>query len=238
MQLENIWRWLDAVDEDHLEPLDQWGLSPLQGPPQGFPRLPQSVFFGDKATYQPYNENHTPEDASLVRSNPPAKLLLRNGSIRTTRRFGNDVSDVENMKHPQLLQAGLGTSSGPTVPVQQRRGAPSIRKLQLSGREGNIDSFNPKRLPTFPERPRVRGLSEALHPNPIILDDVKEPIAIGCEGARVMRGYRHNGLNDLSSMSPDLHWNTNSAERALHRSNAVRRPSNLRAETKAHPGYW
>ena len=242
MQLENIWRWLDAVDEDHLEPLDQWGLSSLQGFPQDFPHLPQSVFFGDKATYQPYNKNDTPENASLDRSNPPAKLLLRNGSIRTTRKSGNDVSDVENKKHPQLLQAGLGTSSGTTVPVQQRRGqrrgAPSIRKLQLSGREGNIDSFNPNRLPTFPERSRVRGLSEALHPNPITLDDVKEPIAISCEGARVTGGYQYNGLKDLSSMSPELHGNTNSAERVLHRSNAVRRPSNLRAELKAPPNYW
>ena len=231
MQLGNIWRWLDAVDEDHLEPLDQWGLSLLQGFPQDFPRLPENVHLGDNATYQADNKNHTPEDASLVRSIPPAKLLLRNGSIRTTGKPANDVSDVENNKHPQLLQAGLRTRPGTTFPIQQRRGAPSFRQPQLPGREGNIDSFNPKGLPTFPERSREHGLSEALQPNPIILDDVKEPIAIGCEGARVVGGYQHDGLKDLPSI-------TNAGERVLHRSNAVRRPSNLRAEPKAHARYW
>ena len=238
MQLENIWRWLSVVDEDHLEPLDQWGLSPLQGFPHGFPRLPQSVLFGDEATYQPYNKNNTAEDASLVRSNPPAKLLLRNGSIRTTSKSGNDVGDGENKKHPQLLQAGLGTSSGTTIPFQQRRGAPSFHKLQISGTEDNLDSFNPKNLPTLPERSRVRGGSEALQPNPVILDDVRKPIAIGCEGARVMGGYRHDGLKNLPSILPKLHGDVNAGESVLHRSNAIRRPSNLRADPKARPGYW
>ena len=238
MQLESIWRWLDAVDEDHLEPLDQWDLSPLQGFPHGFSRLPQSVLFGDEATYQPNNKNHTPEDASLVGSNPPAKLLLRNGSIRTTRKSGNDVDDVEIKKHPQLLQAGVGTGPGTTVPVQQRRGAPSFRKLQISGKEGNLDSFNPKNLPTFPERSRVRGRSEALHPTLVILDDVKEPIAIGCEGARVMGGYQHDGFKNPPSILPRIHGDINAGDRVLHRSNAVRRPSNLRAELKARPGFW
>ncbi|KAM0801544.1 hypothetical protein BDR22DRAFT_820666 [Usnea florida] len=233
MQLENIWRWLDAVNEDHLEPLDQWGLSPLQGFPQNFLRLPQSVHIGDKATYQQSNENHTPEDARLVRSNPPAKLLLRNGSIRTTRKSGNDASDVENKQHPLLLQAGLGTNPETTVPVQQRRGAPSTRKLQFSGREGDIDPFNRKRLPTFPERSRVRDLSEALQPHAIILDDVKEPTAVGCVGARVLGGHQHKCHKDLLSVSPELHRNANSGESVLHRSNAIRRPSNLRADPKA-----
>ena len=238
MQLENIWKWLDAVDEDHLEPLDQWDLSTLQGFPQDFPRLPQSVLSGDMATFQPYNESHTPEDASFVRSNPPAKVLLRNGSIRTTRKSENGVSDVENKNHPQSLQAGLGTGLEMTFPVQQRRGAPSFRQLQLSGREGNIDSFNHKKLPPFPERPRVRSLSEAVQSNPIILDDVKEPTAIGCEGARVLGGYQHDGLKDLPRTLPKLHGDINAGERVLHRSNAVRRPSNLRADPKARPGYW
>ena len=238
MQLENIWKWLDAVDEDHLEPLDQWGLSPLQDFPQDFPRLPQSVLLGDKGPFQPYNKNHTPEDASLLGSNPPAKLLLRNGSIRTTRKSGNSVSEVEIKNHPQSLQAGLGTSSGTTIPVQQRRGAPSFRELQFSGREGNIDSFNPKRLPAFPQRSRVRDLSEALQQHPVILDDVKRPIAIGCEGARVKVEYQHDGLKDHPSILPKLHGDINAGERVLHRSNAIRRPSNLRAEPKARPGYW
>ena len=238
MQLENVWRWLDAVDEDHLDPLNQWGLSPLQGFPQDPPRHPENVFCGDQATYQPLEITHNPEDASLIRSIPPAKILLRNGSIRTTSRVGNDTRDVENKKHPQLLQPGLGTSSGTTIPFQQRRGAPSIRKLQFSGREGKIDSADPKRLPNFTERSRVRGLSQALQPNPEILDHVKEPVTIDCEGARVLGGYQHNGLKDLPSMSPELHGNTNAEEKVLHRSNAIRRPSNLRAEPKARPRYW
>ena len=238
MQLENVWRWLDAVDQDHLDRLDQWGLSPLQSFPQDPPRHPESVFCGDKATYQPYNKNHNAEDASLVRSIPPVKILLRNGSIRTTRKIGNDVSDVENKKQSQYLQPGLATSSETTMPVQQRRGAPSTRKLQFSGRECNIDSADPKRIPIFTERSRVRGLSEPLQPNPVILDDVKEPVAINCEGARVLGGHQHKGLKNLPSMSPESHGNTNAGERVLHRTNAIRRPSNLRAEPKARPRYW
>lgn len=238
MQLENVWRWLDAVDEDHLDPLVQWGLAPLQGLSQDPPRRPESVFCGDKARYQPHEKPHHAEDASLVRSIPPAKILLRDGSIRTTRKLGNDASDVETRKHPQLLQPGLGTSSGTTVPFQQRRGAPSTRKLKFLGREGNIDSGDSKRLPTFTERSRVRGLSQALQPNPNTVDHVKEPVTIDCEGARVLGGYQHNGLKDLPSMSPKLHGNTNAEEKVLHRSNAIRRPSNLRAEPKARPKYW
>ena len=238
MQLENVWRWLDAVDEDHLDPLVQRGLSPLQGLSQDPPRRPESIFCGDKARYQPREKPHNAEDASLVRSIPPAKILLRNGSIRTTNRVGNDTRDVENKKHPQLLQPGLGTISGTTFPFQQRRGAPSTRKLQFLGREGNIDSADPKRLPTFTERSRVRGLSRALQLNPEILDHVKEPVTIHCEGARALGGYQHNGHKGLPSMSPEVHGNTNAEEKVLHRSNAIRRPSNLRAEPKARPRYW
>lgn len=229
----DIRKWLDAVDKDDLDPLDQWGAPPPRRPPHNTSPRSINVSGGDnKETYQQYNRKRNAEVTSVLEFIPPAGVLLRNGSIKLTGKNPKIFAhDVKNEDHPQSLTPGFPARSEVTGQPTHN----SIRDLQTSGKEGNKDSPNRKRLPTFPER--ARRISGALHSNPVIHVEVKDPVATDCQGARVVGGYQQNGLQSLPSMSKKSRRNTTAGERALHRSNAVRKPSNVRAEPKAHQKY-
>ena len=216
MHSEEVWKWLDAINEDRLDPLDHWGAPP--------PRRPRSISVSGadkKETYQEYNGKRNAEVASLLESIPPAGILLRNGSVRLTNQNPEPFAqDMENENHPQSLVPGFPTSS---------------RVLQASGREGNSDAYKPKRLPSFPERARVRGLPLALRSTPVIHVEVKDPVAVNGQGARVVGGHKQNGLQGLPGMGRKPRRDTTAGEGVLHRSNAFRKPSNVRAEPKVHP---
>ncbi|KAL9125144.1 MAG: hypothetical protein Q9175_008130 [Cornicularia normoerica] len=257
MHPENVWKWLDAVDQDSLDPLDQWGEPPPRHPALDTqPRYDRVPYGSDGETYQQYNSKRNAEVANVLKSIPPAGILFRNGSIRATSQkpkvsayavetekhpqslfpgFPTSFAqDLEKENDPQSLRPGLATNSKAT---SQRRDLPSTRQLQNSGREGNSDSTNPKRLPTFSERARVRGLTEALHSTPIIHVEVRDPVAVNCQGVSVVGGHQQSGLKNLTSMSKKSRRNTTAGEGALHRSNAIRKPSNVRVEPKARPKY-
>lgn len=218
MHSEEVWKWLDAIKEDRLDPLDHWGAPPPQRPRS------LSVSGGDnKEAYQQYNSKRTAEVASKLDTMPPAGVLLRNGSVRLTNQDPKNIAhDAKNENHPLSLVPGFPTSS---------------KVLQTSGREGNSDACKPKRLPSFIERVRARGLPGPLRSTPVINVEVEDPVAINGQGARVVGGYQQNGLQDLPSMSKKSRRDTTAGEGVLHRSNAVRKPSNVRAEPKAHPKY-
>lgn len=255
MQPENVWKWLDAVDQDHLDSLDQWGIPPPQRPPWSIPPRSDSFTHGsDGETYQQYNEMRNAEAASLLKAMPPAGILLRNGSIRVTKQNPRFFAwDVKNENHPQSLLPGFPKSLaadvenknnpmslGPGFPASsvatgQRTDTSSPRELQISGREGNERSENPKRLPSSVERGRDLGHSGSLRSIPTIHVEIKDPVAINCQGARVVGGNQQNGLQSLPSMREKPRRNTTAGEGALHRRNAIRRPSNVRAEPKARP---
>lgn len=85
MHPENVWRWLDAIDQDHLDPLDQWGLLPSPRRSQDKPPRSKNVFDGSGGEIHQQNKGkHNAELASLQAYTPPAGILLRNGSIRPT----------------------------------------------------------------------------------------------------------------------------------------------------------
>ncbi len=254
MHPENVWRWLDAIDQDHLDPLDQWGLPPSPRRSQDKPPRSKHVFDGSGGGIHQQNKGkHNAGLASLQEYIPPAGILLRNGSIRPTGQSqGAFDCDAENKNHPLSLVPGLpacpthtaekedcfqslipanGTSSEATG---QRTDAPPTRQLQTSGRERNSDSTNPKRLPTSAERARERDFSGGLRSIPHIHVD---PIAINCQGARVVGPYQQDVLQSPPSMAEKSRTNTNAGEGALHRRNATRRPSKVNAGPNAHPRY-
>lgn len=250
MQPEDVWKWLGAVDQAHLHPLDQWGVPSARRPAQD--TVSQSGSVSDSnggETYEQYNRKHNAEVATLLQTVPPAGILLRNGSIRFTSQNPNLFAhDVKNGNHPQSLLPGFPTSleseclqslgpGFPTISIAtgEQPDTSSTRGLKVSGREGNEHSDHPKKLPTFAERARDLGNSGVLHSTPVIHAEVKDTVAINCQGARVVGGYQQNGLQNLSSMRDKSRRKTTAGERALHRSDAIRRPSNLRAEPKARP---
>ena len=275
MQHEGIWKWLDAVEQEYLDPLDQWGIPP--------PRRRTEI---------------TPprEVASHLQYAQPAGILLRNGSIRATNQNPKFVAhDVKNDNHPQSLLPGFPTHcarrfEGENHPQSlepgfstklekelesenhprslrpgfrmniaqgmedgdclqspipafttsakvtgQRTDASQIRQLQTSGREGNSRSANPKRLPSFTERAGVHGLSRALHSTPITPVEVKDPVAIECQGARLVGGHQQNVLRTPLATLKKSWKNMIDGDGALQRSNATKRHASVRAGRKAHP---
>ena len=252
MRPENVWKWLDAVDQNHLDLLDQWGIPRSCRSPED--TSPQSGSLSDRRvreSYQQYNNDSNTEVASLLQPIPPTGILLRNGSTRGIRQnpnfFACDAKNenhpqsllpgfptnfakqFESENHPQSLEPGLPASFAPELKsenhpqllrpgfptnlvwdvetgnrsqsyipsiatsseaIRQRTDASYNRPLQISGREGNSESAKPKRLPSFTERASVHGLPEALPSNPIIHVQVEHPVAIKCQGARVVGDYR------------------------------------------------
>ncbi|CAD6583091.1 MAG: hypothetical protein ASARMPREDX12_001172 [Alectoria sarmentosa] len=217
MHPENVWEWLDAVDQDHLDPLDQWGIPPPPRPPWNTPPRSDSLTHSSEGeTYQQYNEMRNAEAASLLKAMPPAGILLRNGSIRVTQQNPRFFAwDVKNENHPQSLLPGFPTSLAPdaenknnpmslgpgfpasSVATGERTDTSSPRELQVSGREGNERLKNPKRLPGSVGRSRDLGHSGSLHSIPTIHVEVRDPVAINCQGARVVGGHQQNGLQSL-----------------------------------------
>lgn len=236
MHAESIWKWLNAVDEDDLDPLDQWDVPPPRPAYQNIPSQSFGVSHGNHVeSYQQYNEKRNAEMAGLLDSIPPVGLLLRNGSIKMTGHTPNLAHDVENEK--QLLPL---VPDYPTSCEESGQGSdpPAMRKLHVSGREGNSDAAHPKKLPTYPERAYVRSRSRALQATPTIHVEAKDPVAISCQGAKVVGGYQQNDLRGLPSMIEKVRSYTvagEGAQRALRRSNAQRRPSNMRVVPKARP---
>lgn len=233
MNPEGVRKWLDGVDQDDLDPLDQWCAPVLQCLPQDSSPRSSSVSGGEKKeTYQQYNRERNAEVASVLESIPPTGVLLRNGNIKSTGQNPKVLAHaVKNENHPHSLMPGFPANSELTGQPTHT----SIRDLEISAREGNNDSPKRKRLPTFPER--GRRVSGALHSIPVIRVEVEEPVAINCQGARVVGGHQQNGVQNLPSMSKTSRRDTTAGERALHRSNAVRKHSNVRAEPKVHPKY-
>ena len=227
MHSEDVWKWLDAVDQDNLDALDQWG----EPPP-------------------PHSHN-----VDAAKSLPPLAILLRNGSVRMTGPISPFlVHDVDNKNRPesrvpdlptsiahdaggdnhsQLLAPGIITTGSEIM--NQRADASSARHQHTLTGEGDGDPVSPKRLPTFPERARVRGLSGVvLQSVPVIQVEVADPVAINCQGARVVRGHWPNGLQSLPRMATVSRRHTNAGEGALHRSNALRRQSFVREGHSSH----
>ena len=257
MHPENVWRWLDAIDQDHLDPLDQWGLPPSPRRSQDKSPRFKHVFDGTGGEiHQQYKEKHNADLASLQESIPPAGILLRNGSIRLTGQSPGALGyDAENDNHPQSLVPGLPACLTHTVEKEdrfqslvpanstsseatgQRTNAPRTRQLQTSGRERNSDSTNPKRLPTSAERARVRDFSGVPHSISVTHVEAKDPIAINCQGARVVGAYQQDGLPSPPSMAEKSRRSTSAGEGALHRRNATKRPSKVNAGPNSHPRY-
>ena len=234
MQPESVWKWLDAVDQEHLDPLDQWRLPTPQIPTQKTALKSDNVFRGSDGTLL-----HA-EAASSVKPTAPSGLLLRTGKIRMIG--SNSSSDVGMKEHPKLP----GPNSPATVTVEvkrkpcfqtvapstiitpkatgQRAHPSSTRQLQPSGQEGKHIPIRRKRLPTYLERAHT----EALQSIPVIQVEVTDPVAVECQDARVEGG-------DMPSKRRNSRKHTTATgEGALHRSNALKRPSSVRPGPRFH----
>ena len=232
MQPESVWKWLDAVDQEHLDPLDQWCAPTLQVPTQKAALKPDNVFRGggDDAL-------HHADAASPSKPTPPSGLLLRTGNIRMIGSMSS--SDVGNKEHP----VSLVPNSPATVTVEVKRKpsfqpvAPSTiitpkaigqrthhaptHQVQFSADTKNIP-IRRKRVPTY----FGRAQTEALQSIPTIQVEVADPVAVECQGARVAGG-------SASPRSNSRRHTTATGEGALHRSNAVKRPSNVRPGSRS-----
>ena len=228
MRPENVWKWLDAVDQEHLDPLDQWRLPTLQIPTQKAVPKSDNVFRGgDEALLHA-------QAASPLKSTPPSRLLLRTGDIRLIE--SKSSFSVGKKEHPKPLVP----NSPATVTVEVKRKpcfqpvAPSTiitpkatgqrahpsptHQVQSSAKETKNIPIRRKRLPTYLERAHT----EALQSIPVILVEVTDPVAVECQGARVERA-------DMPGKTSDSRRHTTAiGEGALYRSNALKRSSNVR----------
>ena len=228
MQPETIWKWLETVDQEHLDPLDQWCVPTLQSPTQKTTLKSNNIFRGgdEKLLYA--------NAVSSLQSIPPSELLLRSGNIRMIG--SNPSPDVGKKEHPKPL---VPNSPAPaTVEVQRKprfqplspntiitpkattqRAHPSpTRHVHFLAKETNRIPIRRKRLPTYLDRAHT----EALKSIPVIQVEVIDPVAGECQGARVVGEDVPNRTNTTRRHT------TATGEGALHRSNALKRRSNLR----------
>ena len=228
MQPESVWKWLEAVDQEHLDPLDQWRVPTRQIPTQETVPKSDNVFRGRDARLL-----HA-DAASPLKAAPPSGLLLRTGNIRMIGL--NSSSDEGKKQHPKppvpnspatvtvdvkrkpsFQPAAPSTVITPKATGQRAHPSPT-RPLQPAAQEGKHIAIRRKRLPTYLERAHT----EALQTIPVIQVEVTDPVAVECQGARVEGG-------DMSSkMSSSRRHTTATGEGSLHRSNALKRPSNVR----------
>ena len=228
MQPESVWKWLEAVDQEHLDPLDQWRVPTLQIPTQKTAPKSDNVFRGRDARLL-----HA-DAASPLKAPPPSGLLLRTGNIRMIG--SNSSSDVGKKQYAKPLgpnspatvtidvkrkpcfePAALSTVITPKATGQRAHPSPT-RALQPSKQETKHIAIRRKRLPTYLERAHT----ETLQSIPVIHVEVTDPVAVECQGKRVEGG-------DMSSkMGSSRRHTTATGEGALHRSNALKRPSNVR----------
>lgn len=252
MHAEIVWEWVDAVDQDHLDPLDQWGISAPQQHPREIPPGSDIVpcNSGGKIEQQCNGEGNS-DAASPRKSTPPSAILLRSGDIRMIRGNSSSLAhNVEVDKDFKPLVSGLSTkvalqvksencfqSGAPGITTtsqatHQQVNASPIRQPQSSEREGNGVSVTRKRLPTVAERAHARDLSGVLQPIPVVQVEAIDPVAIYCEGARVVGGYQRNHLQTLPSENNLSPRHTTAEGAALHRSNALKGHSKVRAGSK------
>ena len=228
MRPENVRKWLDAVDQEHLDPLDQWRVPTLQIPTQKAALKSDNVFRGGDETLL-----HA-QAASPLKSTPPSGLLLRTGDIRLIG--SNSSSGVGKKEHPKPLLP----HSPATVKVEVKRKpcfqpvAPSTimtpkatgqrahpsptHQAQSSAKETKNIPIRRKRLPTYLERAYTEAVQSIL----VILVEATDPVAVECQGERVVGG------DVPSKTSNSRRHTTATGEGALYRSNALKRPSNVR----------
>ena len=228
MQPEDVWKWLDAVDQEHLDPLDQWRAPSLQIPTQKAASNSENVFRGgdEKLLYA--------DAVSLLKSIPPSGLLLRTGDIRMIG--SNPSSDVGNKETPKppvpnppatvTIDMNRKPCFQPVAPstiiapkaTAQRAHPPPTRHVHFAAKDSKHIPIRRKRLPSYLERARTE---EALQSIPVIRVEVADPVAVECQGSRVVGG------NMLSETGHSRWHATTTDEGALHRSNALKRPSNV-----------
>ena len=238
MHLEVIWEWLDAVDQDNLDPLDQFGVPP---PAAQFDHVaPRS----DGEPCQQY------EKKDITESKQPAGILLRTGSIRRTgENYKVFERDVEHENRPQALVPGFHANAtdnkerkdatNPKVTRQhsEYNWTRQLQNLQLhtSGRDGNNGPTKRKPLPNFADRASGRG-----NPGTRLSDrqsnvEVEDPVAVSCRGAKVVGECQKRYPQDIGSTTQKGRRNTTTGDQPLHRSNAFKRPSNVRPALKVRP---
>ena len=228
MQPENVWKWLDAIDEEHLDPLDQWGVPTQQLPIQEPALKFDNVFRGCDEKLL-----HT-DAASPLKPPPPSGLLLRTGNIKIIG--SNSSSDAGKKEHPKPPVRDSPATS--TVDVKRKPCFKSVdpstiinlkatgqrahlspnRQVQSLTTEAKNIPIRRKRLPTYFEKAHT----EALQSIPVIQVEAADPVAVVCQGARVVGG------STPSKTSDSRRHTMASGEGALHRSNALKRPPNVR----------
>lgn len=249
MHAEIVWEWLDAVDQDHLDPLYQWGVPAPQQHPHELPPGPDIIPWnsGGKIDQQ-YNGEGNSDAASPHKSTPPSGVLLRSGNIRIIGLNSSSLAhNVENDEDPKSLVSSLSTKVASHVKSENcfQSGVPGITTTsqathqqvdasptyqpQSSEREGNGLPITRKRLPTSAERACARDFSGVLRPIPVVQVSAIDPVAIDCQGTRVVGGYQRNHLQTLPSEKNLSRRHTTAERAALHRSNALKGHSNVRA---------
>lgn len=227
MRPEDVWRWLDAVDQEHLDPLYQWCAPTLQIPTQKTALKSDNIFGGgDEKLFQA-------DAASPLKSTTPCGLLLRTGNIRMIG--SNSSSDVGKKEHskplapnppaPVTLEVKRKPCSQPAAPstiitpkATGQRAQPSpTRRVHFSAKDTKHIPIRRKRLPSYLDRAHT----EALQSIPVIPVEPTDPVAVECQGARVVGG-------NMSSKTGNSRRHTTATEEgALHRSNALKRLSNV-----------
>lgn len=220
MHAELVWKWLDAVDQAHLDPLDQWGIpAPQQHPRAITPGSDIIPCNSGGKTDQQYNGEGNSDAASHRKSTPPSGILLRSGDIRIIGANSTSLAQiVENDKD----------SKAP----HQQADASLTRQPQLSEREGNGFSIPRKKLPTLAGRACSPDVSGVLQPIPVVQIEAIDPVAVDCQGARVVGGYQRNNLQILQSETNVSRRHTTAEGAALHRSNAFKGHPKVRAASK------
>ena len=235
MRPENIWEWLDAVDQEHLDPLDQWGVPTLQFSTQKAALKSDNVLRGGDET-----EVHA-DAAGLLKSKPPSGLLLRTGDIKMIG--SNSSSDVGKEEHskplapnspaPVTVEVKRKPCSQPVAPstiitpkATGHRTHPSpTPQVHFPAEETKHTPVRRKRLPSY----LGRAHTEAFQSVPVIQVEVTDPVAVECQGARVVEG------NMPSKTGNSRRHTTATGEAVLHRSNALKRPSNVPPRSMFHP---
>lgn len=167
MQTADIWAWLDDLP-DCFEHLDLWDDPPFPSLPKPATVASHAMPLGQDAYTRPRGSRKKSTGPRSLPENQasPAKILLRN----------NTVGSV--LEPPKLANKD--------EPAQLPRSDTYRRQLQASGREGNKEAVNYKRLPTSWERTRNPAYAAAWPHS----TNLRDPAGINCEGARVVAGYK------------------------------------------------
>ena len=243
MRAGNVWEWLDAVDQEKLDLLDQWGVPSLWHPsrdmPPGSDTLPRD---GDGEPGQQHDGTRNTDITRTLESTLPSGILSRSGSIRMTGENSTLFAcQVANKGHPKSLVPGFPADVAHDVkseaPLQLwlPGTTASDGQLQSGQKEGNCESLHAMKIEVQPGPAHAYHASGSLSSTPVIQIEVTDPVAINCQGAKVVGGHQQNGLQTLPSMARKSRRNTTAGISALHRSNALKRTLNVRALPEQHP---